>query len=55
VKQAEFLLNSIQPLISLQRFLYLLEEWGLGVEEVLEITVLIWLRSWTATSSIPVN
>jgi hypothetical protein len=55
VKQVEFLLNSIQPFISLQRFLRLLKERGLGVEEVLEITVLIWLMSWTATSSIPVD
>jgi hypothetical protein len=51
----EPLLNGIQPLISLQRFLYLLKERGLGVEEVLEITVLIWVRSETTMLSIPVD
>jgi hypothetical protein len=39
----------------LQRFLRLLKERGLGVEEVLEITILIWLRSLMAMLSIPVD
>jgi hypothetical protein len=39
----------------LQRFLLLLKERGLGVEEVLEITILIWLRSLMAMLSIPVD
>jgi hypothetical protein len=43
VKQTEPLLNGIQPLISLQWFLCLVKERGLGVEEVIEITVLIWV------------
>jgi hypothetical protein len=40
-KQTELLLNGIQPLISLQRFLRLLKEWGFGVKKILEITILI--------------
>jgi hypothetical protein len=43
------------PFISLQRFLHLLKERGPGVEEVLEITVLIWIRSLTAMSTIMVD
>jgi hypothetical protein len=38
----------------LQRFLCLLKERGLGVEEVLEIIVLIWVWSGMTMPSIPV-
>jgi hypothetical protein len=55
MKQTELLLNGIQPVISLQRFLRLLKERGLGIEKVLEITVLIWFRSLTTMPSIPVD
>jgi hypothetical protein len=54
-KQTELLLNGIQPLISLQRFLRLLKEWGLGVKKILEITILIGFRSLTTMASIPVD
>jgi hypothetical protein len=54
-KQPELLLNGIQPLISLQRFLRLLKERGFGVEEILEVTMLIWFRSLTIVPSIPVD
>jgi hypothetical protein len=54
-EQAELLLNGIQPLISLQRFLCLLEERGLGVKKILEITIIIWFRSLTTLPSIPVD
>jgi hypothetical protein len=36
MKQMELLLNGIQPLISLQRFLHLLKERGLGVKKSLK-------------------
>jgi hypothetical protein len=54
-KQTELLLNGIQPLISLQRFLRLLKERGLGVKKILEVTMLIWFRSLTIVPSIPVD
>jgi hypothetical protein len=41
-KQMKLLLNCIQPLISLQRFLRLLKDWGLGVKKILKVTMLIW-------------
>jgi hypothetical protein len=40
-KQTKLLFNGIQPLISLQRFLCLLKERGLGVKKILEVTMLI--------------
>jgi hypothetical protein len=49
------MLNGIQPLISLQRFLRLLKEQGLGVKKILEITILIWFRSLTTLPSILVD
>jgi hypothetical protein len=55
MKQMKLLLNGIQPLISLQRFLRLLKERGLGVKKVLEITVLIWFWSLTTMPSILVD
>jgi hypothetical protein len=54
-KQTELLLNGIQPLISLQRFLRLLKEWGLGVKKILEVTMLICFRSLMTMASIPVD
>jgi hypothetical protein len=54
-EQMELLLNGIQPLISLQRFLRLLEERGLSVKKVLEVTMLIWFRSLTTLPSISVD
>jgi hypothetical protein len=54
-KQMELLLNGIQPLISLQRFLRLLKERGLGVKKILEVTMLIWFWSLTTMPSIPVD
>jgi hypothetical protein len=54
-KQTELLLNGIQSLISLQRFLRLLKEWGLGVKKILEVTMLIWFRSLTTMASILVD
>jgi hypothetical protein len=51
----ELLLNGIQPLISLQRFLRLLKEWGLGVKKILEVTMLIWFWSLTTVPSILVD
>jgi hypothetical protein len=54
-KQTKLLLNGIQPLISLQRFLCLLKERGLSVEKVLEITMLIWFQSLMTMPSIPVD
>jgi hypothetical protein len=55
MKQTELLFHGIQPLISLQRFLRLLKEWGLGVKKILEVTMLIWFRSLTTMPSIPVD
>jgi hypothetical protein len=55
MKQMELLLNGIQPLISLQRFLCLLKERGLGVKKILEVTMLIWFQSLTTMPSIPVD
>jgi hypothetical protein len=54
-KQMELLLNGIQPLISLQRFLRLLKERGLGVKKILVVTMLIWFRSLTTMASIPID
>jgi hypothetical protein len=54
-QQMELLLNGIQPFISLQRFLRLLKERGLGVKKILEVTMLIWFRSLTTMPSIPVD
>jgi hypothetical protein len=54
-KQMELLLNGIQPFISLQRFLHLLKERGLGVKKILEVTMLIWFRSLTTLMSIPID
>jgi hypothetical protein len=54
-KQTELLLNGIQPLISLQRFLRLLKERGFGVKKILKVTMLIWFWSLMIVPSIPVD
>jgi hypothetical protein len=54
-KQTELLLNGIQPLISLQRFLRLLKERGLGIQKLLEITMLVWCQSLMTLASILVD
>jgi hypothetical protein len=51
----ELLLNGIQPLISLQRFLRFLKERGLGVKKILEVAMLIWFQSLTTVLSILVD
>ena len=38
------MLNSVEPFIRLERFLGHLEDRRLGVQEILERAVLIWLR-----------
>ena len=40
----ELLLNSVEPLIHLERFLSHLEDRRLGIQKILEGVVLIWLR-----------
>jgi hypothetical protein len=54
-KQTKLLLNDIQPFISFQRFLRLFKERGLGIQKLLEITMLVWCRSLTTLASIPVD
>jgi hypothetical protein len=54
-KQTELLLNGIQPLVSLQRFLRLLKERGLGVKKILKITISIWFRALTTMTSLLVG
>ena len=43
-QQTELLLNSVEPLIRLERFLGHLEDRRLGIQKILEGAVLIWLR-----------
>ena len=43
-QQMELLLNSVEPLIRLKRFLGHLEDRRLGIQKILEDAVLIWLR-----------
>ena len=43
-QQTELLLNSVEPLIRLERFLYHLEDRRLGIQKILEGAVLVWLR-----------
>ena len=43
-QQMELLLNSVEPLIRLERFFGHLEDRRLGVMKILERAVLIWLR-----------
>ena len=43
-QQAELLLNVIQPLVCLERFLYLFEDRRLSVLKILEGAILVWFR-----------
>ena len=43
-QQMELLLNCVEPLVCLERFLSHLEDKRLGVQEILERAILIWLR-----------
>ena len=43
-QQMELLLNNVEPFIHLERFLGHLKNWRLGVQEILESVVLIWLK-----------
>ena len=45
-QQTKFLLNGVEPLISLQWFLSHLEDWRLRIQKLLECTMLIWLGPW---------
>jgi len=53
-QQAEFLLKSVQPLISFQRFNGLLEKRRLCVLEILEVAVLICLSALAGMATTPV-
>ena len=43
-QQTELLLNSVEPLVRLERFLCHLEDRRLGIQKILEGAVLIWLK-----------
>ena len=43
-QQTELLLNSVEPLIRLERFPDHLEDRRLGIQKILEGVVLVWLR-----------
>ena len=43
-QQTKLLLNSVEPLICLERFLDHVEDRRLGIQKILEGAVLIWLR-----------
>ena len=54
-QQMELVLNSVEPLIRLERFLGHLEDRRLGVQKILQGAVLIWLRPlllWAGTSRV---
>ena len=51
-QQMELLLNSVEPLIRLERFLYHLENRRLGIQKILEGDVLIWLRPLLLLASV---
>ena len=54
-QQMKFLLNGVEPLVSLQWFLSHLEDRRLRIQKFLECTVLIWLSPWlmwVATSGV---
>jgi len=53
-QQTEFLLESVEPFIGFQRFRSLLENWRLGVLEILEITVLIRFSALAGMATTPV-
>ena len=43
-QQTKLLLNSVEPLVRLERFLCLLENRRLGIQKILEGAILVWLR-----------
>ena len=43
-QETKLLLNSVEPLIRLERFLYNLENRRFGIQKILEGAVLVWLR-----------
>ena len=54
-QQMKLLLNSVEPLIRLERSLYHLENRRLGIQKILEGAVLVWLRAlllWVGTSRV---
>ena len=54
-QQTELLLNSVEPLIRLERFLYHLEDRRLGIQKILEGAILVWLRPlllWAGASRV---
>ena len=54
-QQMELLLNSVEPLIRLERFLCHLENRRLCIQKFLEGTILVWLRPlllWVSTSHV---
>ena len=54
-QQTKLLLNSVEPLVRLERFLCLLENRRLGIQKILEGAILIWLRPlllWVGTSHV---
>ena len=54
----ELLLNSVEPLVHLERFLSHLEDRRLCIQKILEGAVLVWLRPlllWVGTSHVLCN
>ena len=54
-QQIELLLNSVEPLVRLERFSSHLENRRLGIQKILEGAVLVWLRAlllWVGTSRV---
>ena len=54
----ELLLNSIEPLVCLERFLGYLEDRRLGIQKILKGAILVWLRPLlllAGTSHVPRN
>jgi len=43
-QQAKLLLNVIQPLVCLEQFFYLFEDWRFSVLKILEGAILVWFR-----------
>ena len=52
-KQMEFLLESVQPLISLEGLFSLLEDRWFSVKEIFEVVKLIWFCRCFTTDSLP--
>ena len=54
-QQMELLLNSVEPLVRLEWFLYHLENRRLGIQKILEGAIQVWLRLlllWAGTSHV---